>query len=58
MTRNYPSYTTAQLEAYVAAGRGNETMIQEIANRKAGASVVRVTPQIMGGKVVVKVGRI
>ena len=58
MIRNYPSYTTAQLESAVAAGRGNETMVQEIANRKSGVSVIRLTPQIMGGKVMAKVGRL
>lgn len=46
MTRKYPSYTTAQLEAAVAAGRGTAEMIEEIAARKAGVSVARVTPQI------------
>lgn len=56
-TRKYPSYTTEELEAAVAAGRGNDVMIEEIARRKAGLSVPQVTPQIMGGKVVVKVGR-
>lgn len=57
-TRKYPSYTTEELEASVAAGRGNDVMIEEIARRKAGLSVATVTPQIMGGKVVTKVGRL
>jgi hypothetical protein len=56
-TRKYPSYTTAQLEASVAAGRGNDVMIEEIARRKAGLSVAQITPQLLGGKAVVKVGR-
>lgn len=56
--RKYPSYTTTELEASVAAGRGNDVMIEEIARRKSGLSVAQVTPQIMGGKVVVKVGRL
>jgi len=34
-TRKFPAYTTAQLEAAVAAGRGTEAMIQEIADRNA-----------------------
>lgn len=55
--RKYPSYTTKELEAFVAAGRGNDAMTQEIADRKSGASIVRATPQIQGGKVVTKVGR-
>ena len=57
-TRKFPAYTTAQLEAAVAAGRGTEAMRQEIADRKAGISVARAVPQIMGGKVVTKVGRL
>lgn len=57
-TRKYPSYTTAELESAVLDGRGNDVMIQEIADRKAGVSVVKSTPQIMGGKVVTKVGRL
>jgi hypothetical protein len=56
-TRKYPSYTTAQLEAFVAAGEGNETMVAEIAARKAGASANFSTPQIAGGMVRTIVGR-
>jgi len=48
-TRKYPSYTLAQLEAFVAEGRGNPAMLQEIADRKAGRSVALVVPQIEGG---------
>lgn len=55
--RKYPSYSTEELEASVAAGRGNDVMVEEIARRKAGLSVAMVTPQLMGGKAVVKVGR-
>lgn len=44
--RKYPSYTTSQLEEAVAAGRGNDVMIKEIADRKAGVSVGLVVPQI------------
>lgn len=36
-TRKYPSYTLAELESFVAAGRGNDVMIAEIAARKAGS---------------------
>ena len=32
-------------------------MVEEIANRKAGISVAKVTPQILGGKAQVKLGR-
>lgn len=56
--RKYPSYTLGQLEQAVADGRGNPVMLQEIADRKAGISSLRVTPQILGGKAQVKVGRL
>jgi hypothetical protein len=56
--RNYPSYTLADLEGFVAAGRGNDVMVQEIAARKAGISHAVVVPQIQGGKPAVKVGRL
>ncbi|MBM6453092.1 hypothetical protein [Lacticaseibacillus paracasei] len=56
--RKYPSYTLAQLEAFVAEGKGNPVMVQEIADRKAGRSVTLVTPQIEGGKPVSRVGRL
>jgi len=55
--RKYPSYTLADLEKAVAEGRGNPTMVEEIANRKSGASQHKVTPQILGGQVQVKLGR-
>lgn len=56
--RKYPSYTLAQLETIVAEGRGNDVMIKEIADRKAGVSTVFVVPQIEGGKPNPKVGRL
>lgn len=49
-TRKYPAYTTAQLEAAVAAGKDTPAMRQEIADRKAGASVPLVVPQIVPAK--------
>lgn len=55
--RKYPSYTLAQLEAFVEKGTGNEVMIAEIAARKAGTSTAFKTPQIDGGKVRTIVGR-
>lgn len=55
--RKYPSYTLAQLETFVAEGRGNPVMVQEIADRKAGRSTPLVTPQLKGGKPQTKVGR-
>lgn len=55
--RKYPSYSLAELEAFVANGRGNPVMVQEIADRKAGISNVLVTPQILGGIVNPRVGR-
>jgi hypothetical protein len=64
-TRKYPSYTTAQLEAFVAEGvteiRSAEKVTDiaaEVAARKAGKSVIRVTPQIGGGRPVSKIGRL
>lgn len=54
--RKYPAYTTAQLEAFVAQIKANETgsdavmrmiaMQDEIERRKAGISVVHVILQI------------
>lgn len=55
--RKYPAYSLAKLEALVEAGEGNPVMVQEIADRKAGISTIRVTPQIEGGKVQTKIGR-
>lgn len=57
-TRKYPSYTLAQLETFVAEGRGNPVMVKEIADRKAGTSNILVVPQIEGGKPNPKVGRL
>lgn len=56
-TRKYPSYTLEQLEQAVAEGNGTPMMIEEIANRKDGSSTVKITPQILGGKAQVKLGR-
>ena len=56
-TRKYPSYTTADLEAFVASGQGNAVMVQEISDRKTHVSVIKATPQILGGKVQTKIGR-
>lgn len=55
--RKYPSYTLADLVNFVAAGQGNPIMVQEIADRKAGDSAIKLTPQLIGGKVITKVGR-
>lgn len=57
MDRKYPSYTLADLEKMVAEGRGNAVMEQEIADRKSGVSAVKTTPQILGGKAQVRLGR-
>ena len=32
-------------------------MVQEIADRKARVSVIQATPQLLGGKVQIKIGR-
>ena len=53
----YPSMHISALEKAVAEGRGNAAMVKEIAERKAGTSVQRVTPQILGGKPTTRVGR-
>jgi len=62
--RMFPSYTTAQLKQFVAEGvtelRSAEKVEQikrEIAARESGASDVKVTPQIEGGKLHSIVGR-
>lgn len=55
--RKFPSYTLADLEKMVAEGKGNAAILEEIAARKAGTSEARVTPQILGGKVQTKLGR-
>lgn len=55
--RKYPSYSLAELEIFIANGEGTPVMIQEIADRKSGASQHKVTPQLIGGRVVTKVGR-
>jgi len=56
-SRKYPSYTLAQLEAFVETGAGNDVMIAEIAARKAGSSAAFKTPQIKGGMVRTVIGR-
>lgn len=63
-TRKYPSYTTAQLEAFVAEGvtefRPAEKVADisaEVAARKNGTSRHFAIPQIEGGQLVFKIGR-
>jgi hypothetical protein len=56
--RNYPGYTTKELEDFVAQGRGTEAMIKEIAGRKSGLSKVVSTPQVpWDSKPIIKPGR-
>lgn len=55
--RKFPGYTLKQLEKAVAEGRGTDAMRKEIADRKAGISVVCEVPQIEGGKPINKIGR-
>jgi hypothetical protein len=50
--RKYPSYTLVELETFVAAGKGNNMMIAEIAARKTGTSVAMVVPQIVGASLI------
>lgn len=47
--RLYPAYTLAQLEAFVAQGKGNPAMLGEIEARKSGASKPFVVPQLRHG---------
>lgn len=58
MQRFYTYYTTKQLKEIVAVGNLSEEMTTkisaEIAARESGLSVTRDTPQISGGKVMVK----
>jgi len=60
-TRKFPGYTTKELESFVAAGLNDaelkKQIEQEIADRKSGKSVAFHTPQIEGGKIQTKVGR-
>lgn len=63
-TRKYPSYTTAQLETFVAEGitefRSAEKVADiaaEVVSRKAGISVHRPTPVIHGGVPTNRIGR-
>jgi hypothetical protein len=60
--RIYPSYTTKQLKEIVAVGNLSDDMTAqmnaEIEARESGLSVTKVTPQIMGGIVQAKVGRL
>jgi hypothetical protein len=63
-TRKYPSYTIAQLEAFVAEGVTEFRSADKVADiaaeveaRKAGASVYRPTPQTKGGFVRPVIGR-
>jgi len=56
--RKYPAFSLADLKRFVAEGRGNDAMLEEIMAREAGISHPFVTPQILGGKPVTKVGRL
>jgi hypothetical protein len=63
-TRKYPSYTTAELEAFIAEGITEFRSAEKVADiktevdaRKAGVSVYRPTPQIEGGIVRPIIGR-
>lgn len=56
--RDYPSYTLAELKEWVAKGQGSPRVLAEIAAREAGLSEHKVTPQILGGKPINKIGRL
>lgn len=57
--RKFPSYSTKELKTFVAnAGdAANPVMVQEIADREAGVSAPIHTPQIDGGNIVIRLGR-
>lgn len=58
-TRKFPGYTTAELKEFVAkAGdAANPVMVKEITDREGGISRPHVVPQIKGGLVVPRLGR-
>ena len=58
-TRKYPAYTTDELRKFVAeAGdAANPVMVKEIADRDAGISRFRPTPQVEGGMAIPRLGR-
>ncbi len=37
--RKYPGYTTAQLKSFIADGKGNPVMVDEVRRRDAGESL-------------------
>lgn len=59
--RLYPSYHISELKSWVKEGKldpeTNKKVLREIVARETGTSKVKVTPQIEGGKVKNKVGR-
>jgi hypothetical protein len=55
--RKFPGYTLAELKAFVAAGKGTAEMMTEIANREIGTSTHYRVPQLIGGKVSLRIGR-
>lgn len=58
-TRKYPSYTTKELKEFIARDgeNANPVMVKEVADRESGASVPRLTPQVAGGRVIPRLGR-
>jgi hypothetical protein len=55
--RRFPGYTLRELKERVAAGQGNEAMVLEIEARESGRRTPGVTPQIQGGLVIPRLGR-
>ena len=45
--RKFPAYTTAQLQAMVAAGTANQAVKDDVAARESGQSVAHVVPQMV-----------
>jgi tRNA(Ile2) C34 agmatinyltransferase TiaS len=56
MTTDMTNYKTSELAQSVDVD-DYAVMVQEIADRKAHVSVIKATPQILGGKVQTKIGR-
>ena len=55
--RKFPGHTLAELKAFVAAGKGTAEMMTEVENRETGANTHYRVPQLIGGKVSLRIGR-
>ena len=55
--RKFPGHTLAELKAFIAAGKGTAEMMTEVENRETGANTHYRVPQLIGGKVLLRLGR-